>query len=168
MFRANSKNNAICGWDVTAEECLSALDKLLTLSTTSLFPTDLFDMIDIKRKFENVGTDGWLNIDFSASVDAIKKHLSTQPGFLPILRNKIATFRANSKNNAICGWNVNPDECMAALDKLLVLSTTSLFPTDHFDMIDIKREFKNVGTDGWVDINFVATVDEIKGHLAAQ
>lgn len=168
LFEKNSKSHANCGVGIAAKECIVGLDKLLELSTTSLFPTNRFYYIHVGKNFTNTDTSGFLDIDYKASVAEVKKHLEGQDTSYVRISEKKGLFEKNSKSHTSCGVGIAAKECLVGLDKLLELSTTSLFPTNRFYYIHVGKNFTNADTSGFLDIDYNASVAEIEKHLKNQ
>lgn len=166
QFQANSQNRVSCS-SLSNSECIAGLDKLLQLSTTSLFPNKNFIHIFIKRAFTDVDTNGFVDIDVSATVDSIRNRLSGQPNDFQVIHSKTDLFQSQSKNRVSCSGLTN-SECISGLDKMLKLSTTPLFPNSNFVHVFIKHAFDNVDSNGFVDIDVNATVADINSFLSKQ
>ena len=167
QFRHNSQNESFCGSSLSVQQCIDGLDKLLTLSTTNLFPTAKFDSIAITDKNWNVATYGAVEVDFKATTDEMRTHLAAQTDEYPTLQKKEELFSRQSRNTSGCGF-LTIAQCFQGLDNLLVLSTTDLFPNSNFEFIYISDKFEDVDTNGAVSVDFKATIDAVKSHLAAQ
>ena len=168
LFDNNSQNHAFCSSSLSFQECIDSVDKLLTLSTSNLFPTAKFDSIFITDKNSNVDMGGSVAVDFKATTDEMRAHLAAQTNDYQILEDKLTLFSRQSQNDAFCASRLTFAQCVQGLDNLLVLSTTDLFPNSNFDFIYITDRFEDVDTGGSVAVDFKATIDAVKSHLAAQ
>ncbi|MEI6398876.1 MAG: hypothetical protein WCO71_08910, partial [Pseudomonadota bacterium] len=119
-------------------------------------------------RFEDVDTGGSVAVDFKATTDEMRTHLAAQTNDYQILEDKLALFSRQSRNRAFCASSLTFAQCVQGLDNLLVISTTDLFPNSNFDFIYITDRFEDVDTGGSVAVDFKATIDAVKNHLAAQ
>ncbi len=166
LFREDTGIHVSCS-GLNSPECIKGLDKLLAIRATAIFPTEKFVHIFLKRTFAGVDTAGFVDIDFAADVQKIEEHLATQPADYVVINGYRTLFLDQAKVHLSCS-GLNNQECISGMDKLVQLSSSPIFPTDHFVHVFVKRAFDDVDTHGFVDVDFQAPLEEIREFLEKQ
>ena len=155
----------------SSKDCVVGIDKLLDLANTQgdIFKVEKFESIMVDKIFTDVTTMGVITIDFKGTPDAITQHIKKQSTQYPEMQRKRIQFSSATKIKVGCYITELP-ACVASLDKLLTLSTTTpdLFKNAAFNLIVIDTTFQNVTSSGYVQISYKGSIDEIKAHLQKQ
>jgi hypothetical protein len=167
-FAAATQHDATCV-SLSAAQCLEGLDKLLAIAPSAVFPTDHFDLIELDTENRTVDPGmGYVVVDFAQSAEAMQAFLAAQPPDLPVIKAKRRQFEAATAHSVIC-MSMAVGDCQEGLDKLLALSTSSVFPTTAFDLIEIGDEMRNTDPGmGYVVVDGKASQEAIEAFLKAQ
>ncbi len=165
-FYQESKSFAICVFGMTDEDCLIGTDKMLSLSKSSLFPTDKFTAITIEKSFKDLAPSGFVQIDYSADVDTIKKHLEKQPDAMGPIRAKTKLATDGFQKDVSCG-DLDFAQCEKGLDTMIEISKGAPFKMRPLSKIVIGKKFEvySIQSD-WIFVDYSANAETIKAYLS--